>query len=413
VPQRRPSGCGSPQGRVLRPLALPCSPSLRCGVRCIGRYRHLQICLSHIRFSPMAIPSKRKHSTLERAGPISTMFRAARMVPWNELRKGANTAKKRFREVKKQFEPRKKQKKDNKKPVKQSFINAHISVSRSAKINKVTPSAKLYKKLSLLSTYGDETLSGAQSQPGSQFANAVYHTHTSTDLQNIHLTITNNVVLDATRQVKQLHVKDCTVTTTFTNQGTTNTVMYIWDVISRTDDGTLRDPVTDWSNGYAEQLWNSVAYATPTNIVGNMPTDVTNFKTLWTVIGKHKLILAPGQNHIHKFYFALNKILTEERWTTIAQIRGQTTACFVFGHGTPVDDSPVRATIGNVQTAACKIIWHTQQRYRASVVTRDHPGRINQIVSSMPAPSAALYQIDDDDGDVEQIRAAGVDTGFA
>lgn len=375
-------------------------------------------------FFPVLMPVKYRKRALptnmQRAGPVATMFKASRLVPWNSLRNQAQTGLKRMREVKKQFDPRKKPKKDNKKPVKQSFINAHISTSNTSKINKVTSAAKLYKKLSLLSTYGDETLSGTHCAPGSQFSSAVYHTHTGNttvgsegDLGKIHLTLTNNIPFDSGHQVKQLHIKDCQVTTTFTNQGTTNTVMYIWDVISRTDDGTLRDPTSDWATGYAEQLWNSEAYASPTNIVGNLPSDVSNFKTLWTVIGKHKLILAPGQNHIHKFYFALNKILEEHRWGTISQIRGITTGCIVFGHGTPVDDSPVRATIGNVQTAGCKIIWHTQQRYRGSIVTRDHPGRINNIRSSMPTASAALYQIDDDDGDVEQIRVAGVDTGFA
>lgn len=352
-------------------------------------------------------------TNMQRAGPVATMFKASRLVPWNSLRNKVQTGIKRYREVKKQFDPKKKQKKDNKKPVSRSFINAHVTTSYTSKLNKLSSQAKTYKKLSHLSTYGLEALSGTQCSVGTQFASQVYHGFTADNLLALNDTVTNNITITADSQVRKLHVKDCTITTTFTNQGTTNTVLYIMDVCSKVDDGTLRDPTTNWTAGYAEELFNMVAYANAINTVGNKPSDVTNFKTLWTTHGIHKLIIGPGQNHIHKYYFGLNKVLPTNRWSDIEMLRGITNACIVWGHGTPVDDSNVRATIGNVQTAACKIIWHTQIRLRGSALSRYQPPKIFRVGSSMPSASANLYQIDDDDGDVEQIRVAGVDTGFA
>lgn len=127
--------------------------------------------------------------------------------------------------------------------------------------------------------------------------------------------------------------------------------LIIYDLIAKKSYGTLRNPLSDWTEGLqdsqggtSEGLTASVGATRP----NSKPTLSKVFNMNWKVIRVTEVSLSPGRIHEHKFHLKANRIIDYEHFDNNAQIGGFTYFPLVVTQGQPVgtNDALLPTTLG-------------------------------------------------------------------
>lgn len=272
--------------------------------------------------------------------------------------------------------PTKKGKNKQKEIVRQ--IGNHDVVKTFNKITyKPTKAAKMYKKLTNMSTYDATTSFGYLSGEGVQAVNTLTGVCEQGELKLIFQKLTQLYLQTAGAQYQsittagyadmRMMLQKCQHELRIVNQGPTTAEVDVYICMSKNTTASSVDPGVSWSSGLTNEKGSgSPAQSNP----WATPTQVKQFNIDWKVVKKLKLSLESGRELTHTFMFTPNRILDTEYINTYFAIKGITYRYLFVQRGTLGDNSDATvAAIGGISLTPTKIIGNIRRVYKASLLS--------------------------------------------
>jgi len=272
---------------------------------------------------------------------------------------------------------------------------------------------KIYKAITNLAGFSTNGQSTATAGTGVQAPTVMGTWNSGSFLKDVFKNAQNNlhdvpITLPSRMASQKLFIQTFTRTQLFNNAAPVDCEMTIYDLVAKTTQPLARDPLSDWNLGYDHQT-NTVAL-TLSGIPFAKPTESKLFNMNWRIINTQRVYLSPGCTHKHIFRHVLNRPIDLEYANTMAHINGITNSSLIVIKGTPVDNTNTSGA-GVVTLAPCKVISTWTAVWSSRLMEQN--ARVNVAVNNFSTTEANLYQQDEESGAVEQIKVAGVDTGYA
>jgi len=195
-------------------------------------------------------------------------------------------------------------------------------------------------------TVNRSTGSSSSSGQGVQNAKLLNMSWDAADLTNAFATVGEAVGTAATRAGKLL-LMGCHSQAIITNAETTNAHFTIYDVICKSDKGSNNaDAPTTFLAGFVDQ---NDGTANDSGYVGATPWGNPRFTANYKVLQNTKIILSPGQTHVHYIHYDPQRVYNLERLynnaTTTGGLAGLTLQSFIVQHGSPVHDDTTETSV--------------------------------------------------------------------
>lgn len=170
----------------------------------------------------------------------------------------------------------------------------------------------------------------------------------------------------------------------YTNSCSNNTHMTIYDCIARHDGSdTNTSPTNVIQLGGADITGGGVNdYLTP----GTSPFNNPRFTSSYKIVKQTPVILSPGQTHVHRVNYQVNKILNKERIVTsdlAGPVGDITMYTFIIIHGTPAHEVAAENTV-SLSLAKIDYVFMESFTYRAMLVNSIY----GTITNSLPVLTA-------------------------
>lgn len=189
--------------------------------------------------------------------------------------------------------------------------------------------------LTLMST----TAGRHTSSQGLQSSNVIVNYYDQTDINNQFnqtpgpFTVPVNV--GNTRKIFGVQVKSEIM---FSNRHTGTICMKVYDIVARRDlEQAGEDPKSAWQAGMVDE--DISALGSPIDQYGCTPFRSVKFCQLYRVVKVNHVILAPGQVHIHRNHYRVNRFIQREYESNYNYYRNMTHFTMITVYGTPQNDT--------------------------------------------------------------------------
>lgn len=174
---------------------------------------------------------------------------------------------------------------------------------------------------------------------------------------------------------------------TITNQSPSNAHVELLVLQSRSSNVGGDSPETRWNSGLSGDAvgQSSMNHDTPFAV----PTTSKIFNLYWRIIKKVKLVMVPGQDHMHSFNFVPNRILDTSYINEFGEIKGITHAFMIITRGTPADDTLSATTATKIGLTATKIIGTVKNTYKTVLI--DSFPRNTTFTSDLDTDATSMY----------------------
>lgn len=165
----------------------------------------------------------------------------------------------------------------------------------------------------------------------------------------------------------QIHIRDYSVHTEFTNQSEATCYFDIYELTPRYSLITNKDPVDAFNNGLID---SGVANGAIT--LGAVPTMSSGFTFLYKIHKKYTVELAQGQSHRHVSSYNIGRRYSEEFYDTIVSntmLPQFTRYVMIVASGAPLNDQTTKANVSTA-TVALDIVRKVKARYMISEQSR-------------------------------------------
>jgi len=170
----------------------------------------------------------------------------------------------------------------------------------------------------------------------------------------------------------------------YTNSCDRNTHMTIYDCVARFDGSDLNtSPTAVIAAGGADATGGALS---DFGIPGTTPYNNPRFTSAYKIVKQTPIILSPGQTHVHRVNYGLNKVVSKERIVTsdLAGPLGNITMyTFIIIHGTPSHETAAETTV-SLSLAKIDYVYLESFTYRCMLVNSDY----NSITNSLPVLAA-------------------------
>lgn len=180
---------------------------------------------------------------------------------------------------------------------------------------------------------------------GLQAASTLFELFDTTDVDLMYTTA--GTAADPGQSSAKIFVNSGHGTAMITNAESTNVHISLYDIIAKRDGGTLNiDPGTVFAAGMVDAVGGAAANAT---LIGTSPYNNPRFTAAYAIKKETKIILGPGQTHVHNVHYAPNKMFNHEWTRTNGTASGPVADwsyhCMIIHHGTPVHDATTETTV--------------------------------------------------------------------
>lgn len=324
----------------------------------------------------------------------------------NTLYKGA----KRLRDSYKQASPSAKRRKTSHSWRKKTIM-ARKGMSLSTGLLKYKPvNLKLYRDITNLATKSTNGTFTALGEMGRQSAKSLGIWNTNSWINGVFEDASQlNPAATGVTAGQKLYMERFTNAFLFNNAGPVDIEMIIYDVVSKTTQPNIRNPVDDWINGVANQSKLATTGASIT-VPFARPTESKLFNMNWRIVNRDTIYICPGASHKHVFTHKITRPFDMEYVKQYATIRGITNSSFIVLKGTPID-SVADYQAGEVTIAPSKIIGTWTAMWSSRLMVQNQ--RITKAENTFAWNLPDLYQQDEESGLVEPVRIAGAFQNFA
>lgn len=170
-----------------------------------------------------------------------------------------------------------------------------------------------------------------------------------------------------------------------TNQDNSTCQMFIYDIVCKKD--VNRSPWGVWSSAITDQVsgqtyvYKTVTNATPAlTTPGQMPTMINEWNKNFAIKQKTRVILSPGETHIHKKYTNKVRIIDYDRALQNVSMAGITEYTLVITLGFPANDSVNKTNEINYATSKIDVIHKINHKYKRFAYSYN-----NQFIRQIPA----------------------------
>lgn len=137
---------------------------------------------------------------------------------------------------------------------------------------------------------------------------------------------------------RQLFVHSCKSESIFTNDGSTDIQIYIYDLVSKvtrtSDYNGFVSPLQLWAEGITAERDFAPAASGTVAVLGRLPTQTKIFNMGWKTMKLTKVELSAGRTHVHRFNFSPQMVVDMQYFNTNAVVKGVSCAQLVIVHGT-------------------------------------------------------------------------------